>query len=176
MASEEKIMPVGEAQETPQAITITIVDPSALGNASLDSSLVASVETRDSSDPSSIVMVSGEEHDSKEILQTVTETHIGTEELPIISSISNPEEEEDEAVVHETKLSESFECDETEAETGEVFESARPHCLVCNLDLTSVGSDDQIPVFKTQTTATQRRVAVFLSSLIGQKLTSRKVG
>lgn len=178
MASEEKIMQVGETQETPQAITITIVDPSALGNASLDSSLVASVETQDGSDPGSIVMVSGDGHDSKDILQTVTETHMGTEELPIISNISNPEEEddEDETIVHETKLSESFDGGGEEGEIGEQYEAIGPHCLVCNLDLTSNDPDEQIPVFKTQTSTTQRRVAVFLSSLIGQKLTSRKVG
>ncbi|XP_050720095.1 zinc finger and BTB domain-containing protein 17-like isoform X5 [Eriocheir sinensis] len=176
MASEQKIVPLGEAREPPQAITITIVDPSALGNASLDSSLVASVETQDSSDPSSIVMVTGEEHDAKDIMQTVTETHMGTEDLPIISSISNREDEEEDPIVHETKLSESYDGgeEETETETREAYESIGPHCLVCNLDLTSNESDEQVPVFKTQTTTTQRRVAVFLSSLIGQKLTSRK--
>ena len=178
MASEEKIVGVGEAQETPQAITITIVDPSTLGSTSLDSSLVASVEGQSGDDPGSIVMVSGGD-DSKAILQTVTETHMGTEELPIISSISNPEEEE-ETIVHETKLSESFDGGGEEGEMGDSFEDADdpvgPHCLVCNIDLTSHDTDEQVPVFKTQTSTTQRKVAVFLSSLIGQKVTSRKVG
>uniref|UniRef100_A0A0P4W3F4 C2H2-type domain-containing protein n=1 Tax=Scylla olivacea TaxID=85551 RepID=A0A0P4W3F4_SCYOL len=180
MASEEKILQVGEAQETPQAITITIVDPSTLGSTSLDPSLVASVEAQGGADPGSIVMVSGG-GDSKGILQTVTETHMGTEELPIISNISNPEEEdeeEEETIVHETKLSESFDGGGDEGELGESFEEAEeavgPHCLVCNIDLTSNDVDDQVPVFKTQTSTTQRRVAVFLSGLIGQKLTSRK--
>lgn len=177
MASEQKIVPLGETREPPQAITITIVDPSALGNASLESSLVASVETQDASDPGSIVMVTEDEDGSKDVLQTVTETHMGAEELPIISSISNPEEEEEEPIVHETKLPENFDSrgEETEAETREAYDSYGPHCLVCNVDLTPNESDDQVPVFKSQTTATQRRVAVFLSSLIGQKLTSRKV-
>ncbi|XP_063843544.1 uncharacterized protein LOC135090589 isoform X6 [Scylla paramamosain] len=180
MASEEKILQVGEAQETPQAITITIVDPSTLGSTSLDPSLVASVEAQGGADPGSIVMVSGG-GDSKGILQTVTETHMGTEELPIISNISNPEEEdeeEEETIVHETKLSESFDGGGDEGELGESFEEAEeavgPHCLVCNIDLTSNDVDEQVPVFKTQTSTTQRRVAVFLSGLIGQKLTSRK--
>ncbi|XP_045121773.1 PR domain zinc finger protein 5-like isoform X6 [Portunus trituberculatus] len=171
MASEEKILQVGEAQETPQAITITIVDPSALGSTSLDPSLVA----QGGADQGSIVMVSGAE-DSKAILQTVTETHMGTEELPIISNISNPEEEE--MIVHETKLSESFDGGGEEGELGDSYEDVEepsgPHCLVCNIDLTTNDSDEQVPVFKTQTSTTQRKVAVFLSSLIGQKVTSRK--
>ena len=176
---EKKILEVGQTPETPQAITITIVDPSALGGASLDSSLMASVESQDGSDPSSIVMVSGDAHSSKDILQTVTETHMGTEELPIISNISNPEEDEDdedETIVHEPKLSESFEEGRDEAEMEEPYEAIGPHCLVCNIDLVSSESNEQIQVFKTQTSTTQRRVAIFLSSLIGQKLTSRKVG
>ncbi|XP_045600840.1 zinc finger protein 184 isoform X4 [Procambarus clarkii] len=187
MASDKKIIDeVGESShDTPQAITITIMDPSALEATDLDSSLVTSVETQDDRHgTSTLLVVPGDghasisvEHGAKNILQTVTETHMGTHELPVISNISNPEEETSEQnSIHVTKTSQIIDEGEgvDEEDGEEPDESVGQHCLICNVDLPSEESTEPVLVFKTQTTTTQRKMSVFLGSLIGQKLTSRK--
>nr|XP_053635875.1 zinc finger and BTB domain-containing protein 41-like isoform X1 [Cherax quadricarinatus] len=189
MASDEKILEeVGESShDTPQAITITIMDPSALETAPLDSSLVTSVQTHDTSHgTSTLLMVPGGgqtsisvKHSAKDIIQTVTETHMGPRELPVISNISNPDEEtSEESTIHVTKTNEFVDEREGEGvgdEDGEeADEPVEQHCLICNIALPSDQSKESVPVFKTQTTTTHRKISVFLGTLIGQKLTSRK--
>ncbi|KAG7165056.1 hypothetical protein Hamer_G004815, partial [Homarus americanus] len=191
MSSEEKMLGEGEESphDTPQAITITIMDPSALETTTLDSTLVTTVQTHDTSHGTSTLLMVPEEghasisvkHGAKDILETVTETHMGTHELPVISNISNPEEEinEQSTIQVMTKTSEII--DEVEGEgveegdDGEIAdEPVGQHCLICNVDLPVEQSEESVLVFKSQTTTTQRKMAVFLGSLIGQKLTSRK--
>ncbi|XP_071523977.1 uncharacterized protein [Panulirus ornatus] len=189
MSSDEKIMEeMGEtSHDTPQAITITIMDPSALETTTLDSTLVTSVQTQDTTHgTSTILMVPREgqpsisvEQGEKDILQTVTETHMGTHELPVISNISNPEEETSEqSTIHVTTKTEVNEEGEGEVlDEGEEEDTDDPvgqHCLICNVDMPPEHTEEPVPIFKTQTTTTQRKMAVLLGSLIGMKLTSRK--
>ncbi|KAK4299054.1 hypothetical protein Pmani_028644 [Petrolisthes manimaculis] len=175
---EEKILAVGESPSTPHTITITIMEPSTLESSTLDSSLVTTVQAESSGpESSSVLVVSGDGQGSKNILQTVTETHTGAEELPIISNISNPDHEipEESSNEQETKLLETF--GDGECEMGEEEDPEDPlgvHCLICNIDMPTSESEDKVQVFKSQTSTSHRRLAIFLGTLIGQKLTSRK--
>lgn len=177
--SEEKILAVGESLDTPHAITITIMDPTALDNSSVDSTLVTTVQTENiGPETSSVLVVSGDGDGAKNILQTVTETHMGAEELPIISNISNPDHEmpKESYTKQDSKLLETF--GDGDCEVGEIDEHDEPvgvHCLICNIDMPTIESEDKVQVFKSQTSTSHRRLAIFLGTLIGQKLTSRKV-
>lgn len=189
--SDEKIleeMCLGESQDTPQAITITIMEPSALETTTLDSSaLVTTVQAQDDTG-TLLVVPQQEEHasisigpDTKNILQTVTETHIGTSDIPVISSISNTEEELCEENTREVEsntlesISESFR--NVDEEGDESDDLAQKHCLICNkrLPLSEESEEEPIPLFKSQTTTTERKLSFFLAGLIGQKLTPRRV-
>ncbi|KAK3866433.1 hypothetical protein Pcinc_028040 [Petrolisthes cinctipes] len=171
-------MAVGESHSTPHAITITIMEPSTLESSTLDSSLVTTVQAESSGpESSSVLVVSGDGQGAKNILQTVTETHMGAEELPIISNISNPDHEmpEESSNEQETKLLETF--GDGECEMGEEEDPEEPlgvHCLICNIDMPTSESEEKVQVFKSQTSTSHRRLAIFLGTLIGQKLTSRK--
>lgn len=192
MSSEGKVLEEGREEpshETPQAITITIMDPSALETTTLDPTLVTSMQAQDTDQGMSTLLVMPREgHRTKDILQTVTETHMGTQELPVISSISNTEEESEQSTIQVApKTQDDGEgegilasvgetADEDEGEDGDdLGDPLGQHCLICNLEMTTTESEEPIQVFKSQTSTTHRKMAVFLGTLVGQKLTSRKV-
>ncbi|XP_064111113.1 zinc finger protein 808-like isoform X6 [Macrobrachium nipponense] len=173
MSSDDKIMEgggEGSSHDTHQAITCTIhiMAPTDLGTNAIDSALVASVEaqdTRQESD-SSLLVVPADGDDAinvsaKNIIQTVTETNIGSVDLPVISNI-NSDQVSEQSIELITK-------DEKHVE--DIEEDIGCHCLICNEELQE---QDNISVFKSFTTTSQRKVSIFLGDLVGQKLTSRK--
>ncbi|XP_047485365.1 zinc finger protein 845-like isoform X1 [Penaeus chinensis] len=191
MSSEGKVLEEGREEpshETPQAITITIMDPSALETTTLDPTLVTSMQAQDTDQGMSTLLVMPREgHRTKDILQTVTETHMGTQELPVISSISNTEEESQQSTIQVmSKSQDDVEgegilagvgeaADEEEGDEGDdLGDPLSQHCLICNFEMATNESEKPIPVFKSQTSTTHRKMAVFLGTLVGQKLTSRK--
>ncbi|XP_066939920.1 uncharacterized protein [Macrobrachium rosenbergii] len=174
MSSDDKIMEgggEGSSHDTHQAITCTIhiMAPTDLGTNAIDSALVASVEaqdTRQESD-SSLLVVPGDGDDAinvsaKNIIQTVTETNIGSVDLPVISNINSDQvtEQSIELVTKDEKHVEDI-----------IEEDIGCHCLICNEELQE---QDNISVFKSFTATSQRKVSIFLGDLVGQKLTSRK--
>ncbi|XP_037797583.1 zinc finger protein 287-like isoform X4 [Penaeus monodon] len=191
MSSDGKVLEEGREEpshETPQAITITIMDPSALETTTLDPTLVTSMQSQDTDQGMSTLLVMPREgHRTKDILQTVTETHMGTQELPVISSISNTEEESQQSTIQVMSKSQDDgegegilasvgeAADEEEGDEGDdLGDPLSQHCLICNLEMATTESEKPIPVFKSQTSTTHRKMAVFLGTLVGQKLTSRK--
>ncbi|KAK7076669.1 hypothetical protein SK128_018762 [Halocaridina rubra] len=183
MPSDEKSKEeedVSSNQKTPQAITITIMAPSALESPSYRSLVTSSAEMENNAEGnSSLVVVGGDggtitvSESTKDLLQTVTETHMGTEDLPVISNIESAAEDTNEqSTIHLVTKNEQLdtdkgdECDENEG----IEETSGCRCLICN----SVLQDEVVPVFKSMTIASQRKVSVYLGNLVGHKLTSRK--
>ena len=175
MSSKEKVMESGEggvsSHDTPHAITIHIMAPSNLETSSIDSALVASVEAQDArqeDESSSLLVVPADGEDAisvsaKNILQTVTETHIGSEDLTVISNISSDQG-------NEQTIELGIKSDR-KVVTEELEEDIGCHCLICNEEL----KDETVSVFRSFTTTSHRKISIFLGIVVGQKLTSRKV-
>ncbi|CAL4159301.1 unnamed protein product, partial [Meganyctiphanes norvegica] len=176
------------SQDPPQAITITIMEPSSAYGETLDTQSISA--TNLNHNLSSIVssgsnagtvfvvprigttgeIASSTVNSKKEhVLQTsISKTQL-EEELPVISNISNPEE-----VVNEGQ--DVTKGQVGDGEEGDIVAASDPHCLICNKELPQNTEHDtmQVAIFQVQTTATQRKMSVLLGVLIGQKITSRK--